>query len=203
MGKLTSICVYCGSQTGAKPSYGEAARVLGAARARAGIALIYGGGSVGLMGTVARASLAEGGMVVGIIQRFLVRREGLIEGLSEIVVTEDMHTRKQLMFERADAFVALPGGVGTLEELVEQLTWSQLGRHEKPILIANIDGFWNDCLALFAHMRRQEFIRPDLEVPYLVADRAEDIVPMLQRASAAPPAATREEAAAAAPIDRL
>jgi predicted Rossmann-fold nucleotide-binding protein len=107
-----------------------------------------------------------------------------MDGLTELIVTDDMHAPKMLMFEHAKAFVALPGGVGTLEGLVEQMTWSQLGRHEKPILLANLFGFWNALLALLDHMRAARFIRRDMDVPYLVADSVEDIVPMLRRAAA-------------------
>ena len=117
-------------------------------------ASIYGGGSVGLMGTVARAVLDDGGSVTGIIPRFLQSRERPMTDLTELIVTDDMHQRKMLMFEQADAFVALPGGVGTLEELVEQMTWAQLGRHEKPVLLANIAGFWDPLIRLLDQMRR-------------------------------------------------
>ena len=110
--------------------------------ARNDIGLVYGGGSLGLMGEVARATLEHGGRVTGIIPGFLVEKEAMMRDVNEVIVTEDMHERKRLMFERSDAFVALPGGVGTLEELVEQLTWVQLGRHTKPVIVANIDGFW-------------------------------------------------------------
>jgi uncharacterized protein (TIGR00730 family) len=183
MRKLTSVCVYCGSGSGARPVYAEAARTLGGALAAAGLRLIYGGGSVGLMGTLAEATLEAGGTVTGIIPRFLRERERLMHGLTETIVTEDMHERKMLMFAQADAFVALPGGVGTLEELVEQLTWSQLGQHDKPILLANIDGFWDALIALFEQMRNEHFIRRGMEVTCLVAKRAEDVVPMLLRAA--------------------
>ena len=182
MKDLTSVCVYCGSGLGADPVHGEAARILGQSMAEAGVRLVYGGGSVGLMGTVARAVLDAGGAVTGIIPGFLQSRERPMDDLTELVVTEDMHQRKMLMFERADAFVALAGGVGTLEELVEQMTWSQLGRHQKPVLLANIAGFWDPLIVLLDSMRREKFIRADLEVPLLVAKRAEDIIPMLQRA---------------------
>ena len=114
--------------------------------------------------------------------------------VQELIVTPDMHERKRLMFERSDAFVALPGGVGTLEELVEQLTWKQLGRHTKPVLLANIDGFWEPLLALFAHMRATEFIRPSLSVDILKAERVEDILPRLRAAAARAPEGTEEMA---------
>lgn len=159
--------------------------------AERGIGLVFGGGSVGLMGEVANAVLDHGGQVVGIIPKFLVRREHALKR-AEIVVTQDMHERKQLMFEHADAFVALPGGVGTLEELVEQMTWAQLGQHKKPILIANINGFWDPLCALLDHMEAMQFIRPGLAVPYLVADRVEDILPKLTAMSAATPETAKD-----------
>lgn len=180
MRSLTSVCVYCGSGLGNHPAYEEAARILGRAMADSGIRLIYGGGSVGLMGTLARAVLDGGGSVTGIIPRFLQSRERPMADLTELFVTDDMHRRKMLMFEKADAFVALPGGIGTLEELVEQMTWAQLGRHEKPVLLANIEGFWDPLIRLLDQMRRSGFIRSDLEVSCVVASRAEDIVPKLE-----------------------
>ncbi|ALK08596.1 TIGR00730 family Rossman fold protein [Blastochloris viridis] len=189
--ELDSVCVYCGSTDGRNPVFLETAHQLGRLLAEDGIRLIWGGGSIGLMGAVARAVLDHGGSVTGIIPQFLVDRELSFEGASELIVTEDMHTRKRQMFERADAFVALPGGIGTLEELVEQMTWAQLGRHRKPILIANIAGFWDPLLALIDHMRDSGFIRPQWEVRPLVATRVEDIIPML-RAAIRPPLIAEE-----------
>jgi uncharacterized protein (TIGR00730 family) len=122
--------------------------------------------------------------VVGIIPDFLKSRERMFAGAEEIVVTRDMHERKRLMFERADAFVALPGGVGTLEELVEQLTWAQLGRHNKPILIANINAFWDPLLELLEHMKRSGFIHSELAIDYKVVDRVQDILPAIEAATA-------------------
>ena len=179
MKKLTSICVYCGSGQGNDPAFEQAAFHLGKTMAEEGIRLVYGGGNTGLMGTVARAVIDHGGKVTGIIPEFLKDREVMLKEADDMIVVPDMHTRKQLMFDRADAFVALPGGVGTLEELVEQLTWSQLGQHTKPILIADIKGFWKPLLALFEHMRDTRFIRDGFNVNYLVADTSEDILPML------------------------
>ena len=152
---------------------------LGAALARNDIGLVYGGGSLGLMGEVARATLDHGGRVTGIIPGFLVEKEAMMRDVHEMIVTEDMHERKRLMFERSDAFVALPGGVGTLEELVEQLTWVQLGRHTKPVIVANIDGFWTPFLALLTHMKTDTFIRPGLDVSFTVVDDAAKIVPAI------------------------
>ena len=164
MSKLHTVCVYCGSGSGKNRAYEAAAHELGRAMAEAGIDLVYGGGSIGLMGAVARSVLAHGGRVTGIIPRFLEQREEMMTGVTELNVTADMHSRKQLMFERAQAFVALPGGIGTLEEVVEMMTWSQLGRHRKPVLLANIEGFWQPLKRLLQHMTDEAFIRPGFEV---------------------------------------
>ena len=183
MAPVKTVCVYCGSGFGGDPAFRQAAEALGTALAAAGIDLVYGGGDVGLMGTVARAVLAGGGHVTGIIPDFLKSREHMLDAIQETVVVGDMHTRKRMMFERSDAFVALPGGIGTLEELVEQLTWAQLGRHRKPILLVEVAGFWKPLLTLFDHMRGHGFIRDGLELNYLVAEGAGAVVPMLQAAS--------------------
>ena len=203
MAELNSVCVYCGSGSGLNPAYAVAARVLGRALADAGISLVYGGGSVGLMGTLARAVLDGGGHVTGVIPHFLKDRERLFSDVTELIVTADMHERKMLMFERAQAFVALPGGVGTLEELVEQMTWSQLGQHEKPILLANIDGFWQPLVSLLDHMREERFIRTGMEVSCLVTNRAEEIVPKLQQAVAKRSQPEVDRTAQAEPIRRM
>jgi uncharacterized protein (TIGR00730 family) len=184
MSKIENVCVYCGSSSGGDPVFEAAAVTLGRLMAEQGVGLVYGGGNNGLMGSLARSVLASGGRVCGIIPDFLKARELMLEDAQDLVVVPDMHTRKRMMFERADAFVALPGGVGTLEELVEQLTWAQLGRHTKPVLIADIGGFWRPLLSLMAHMREKGFIRDSFEVHYLVAERAEDILPMLSTAAA-------------------
>jgi uncharacterized protein (TIGR00730 family) len=146
------------------------------------------------MGAIAKSTLDHGGSVTGIIPDFLRSREHMLTRVQEMIVTPDMHERKRLMFEHSDAFVALPGGVGTLEELVEQMTWQQLGRHTKPVLLANIDGFWEPLIALLAHMRQTEFIRPALNIDILKAERVEDIVPRLRAAAARAPAGTKEMA---------
>ena len=192
MSKIKTICVYCGSGPGSNPRFIEAAIALGRILAESRIRLVYGGGSIGLMGALATSVLDHGGSVTGIIPDFLTSRENALTRVQELVVTPDMHERKRLMFERSDAFVALPGGVGTLEELVEQLTWKQLGRHTKPILLANVDGFWEPLLALLAHMRATQFIRPNLAVDVLKAERIEDILPRLRAAAARVPEGTEE-----------
>jgi uncharacterized protein (TIGR00730 family) len=192
MSTIKTVCVYCGSGPGTNPHFVEAAVALGKALAENNVGLVYGGGSVGLMGAVATSALDHGGKVTGIIPDFLTARENALTRAQEMIVTRDMHERKRLMFERSDAFVALPGGVGTLEELVEQLTWQQLGRHSKPILLANVDGFWEPLLALLAHMRSTAFIRPTLAVNVLQAARVEDILPKLRAAAADAPDSSKE-----------
>jgi uncharacterized protein (TIGR00730 family) len=182
MNAIRNVCVYCGSSDGADARFGEAADAFGRILAAEGLGLVYGGGGDGLMGRLARSTLAAGGYVTGIIPSFLVRKEHALTAAQEMLVVEDMHERKQAMFDRADAFVALPGGVGTLEELVEQMTWAQLDRHAKPILIANLNGFWRPLLSLFAHMNGEGFIRRGFELRYLVAEKIEDVVPMLRAA---------------------
>jgi uncharacterized protein (TIGR00730 family) len=194
MNQIKTVCVYCGSGPGTNPRFVETAQALGKIFADNNIRLVYGGGSVGLMGAIAKSVLDHGGAVTGIIPDFLRARENALTKVQEMIVTPDMHERKRLMFERSDAFVALPGGVGTLEELVEMLTWQQLGRHAKPILLANIDGFWEPLMALLAHMRSAQFIRPNLEVDVLKAERVEDILPRLRAAAARIPESAREMA---------
>jgi uncharacterized protein (TIGR00730 family) len=191
MKMIKNVCVYCGSGPGTNPGFVQAATAFGKALAESGIGLVYGGGSIGLMGAVATGVLDHGGTVTGIIPDFLTARENAMKRAQELIVTKNMHERKQLMFDRSDAFVALPGGIGTLEELVEQMTWAQLGRHTKPILIANIEGFWNPLLALLSHMKDTAFIRANLSVDILTADRVEDILPTLEKAAMRVPEATK------------
>ncbi len=201
MSRIKSICVYCGSGPGTNPAFMAAADQFGQILAENGIRLVYGGGSAGLMGACAEAVLDHGGSVTGIIPEFLTDREHMLMRAQERIITRDLHERKRLMFERADAFVALPGGVGTLEELVEQLTWAQLGRHRKPILIADIDHFWDPLCALIDHMEKLQFIRAGLNVNLLVADRIEDVLPKLQAAARALAAPDAEMQAAA--VERM
>jgi uncharacterized protein (TIGR00730 family) len=201
MSKIRKICVYCGSSPGANSAFVQAARTFGETLAKNGIGLVYGGGSIGIMGEVAKAVLKHGGQVTGIIPEFLTARELALKEAQNLIITKDMHERKQKMFEMADAFVALPGGVGTLEELVEQLTWAQLGHHRKPVLVANIEGFWEPLCALFDHMRGLQFIRSELSFDLLVADKVADILPMLQKAAAAVP--DEAERMTAADAERL
>jgi uncharacterized protein (TIGR00730 family) len=173
------LCVYCGSGPGKNPAYMAAARNLGIAMAEAGIGLVYGGGSLGLMGEVAKSVLEAGGHVTGIIPGFLGTKERMLTGVNDLVVTKDMHERKMTMFERSTGFVALPGGIGTLEELTEISTWAQLDQHNKPIIVCNIDGYWAPYLELLSHMRAEKFIREGMEFMMDVVTSAEDVVPAL------------------------
>jgi uncharacterized protein (TIGR00730 family) len=184
MGEIARVCVYCGSSPGNDPDLMRAATRFGEILADNGVGLVYGGGAGGLMGAIATAVLAHGGDIIGIIPEFLTERENMFKGAHELVITRDMHERKRLMFERSDAFVALPGGIGTLEEVVEQLTWAQLGRHRKPILIANLKGFWDSLIDLFGHMTGLGFVHSAAKLNYLVTDNVEDILPALRAAAA-------------------
>ncbi len=176
MKTLKSICVYCGSNAGSHPLFEQSAIELGELLAAKGIRLVYGGGSIGLMGAVAKTVLNNGGKVTGVIPQFLKDREVMLEEAHELIVTQDMHERKRIMFEKADAFIALPGGIGTLEELVEMLTWAQLGRHDKPMLLLNLDKFWTPLVELLDHMRDLGFIRSDSDITYeITADVSESV----------------------------
>ena len=158
MPALSSICVYAGSSPGARPDYADAARALGETIARRGLGLVYGGGDVGLMKVVADAAMGAGGHVTGIIPRALMEREVGHGALSELLVVETMHERKLAMAERADAFIALPGGIGTVEELVEVLTWTQLGVHDKPCSVLDVAGYWQPLLAMLDHAVAERFL---------------------------------------------
>lgn len=191
MSTIRNICVYCGSGPGNDPRFVRDATAFGAIMADHGIGLVYGGGSVGLMGAISGAAIARGGTVTGVIPEFLSGRERPLAEAQELIVTRDMHERKRIMFERSDAFVALPGGIGTLEELIEQLTWAQLGRHMKPILALNTGGFWDPLCALLEHMTKLAFIHTAANVNLLVADRVEDILPKLRAAARSVPEAEK------------
>ena len=183
MRQIRNICLYCGSASGNDPAFTRAAQSFGRLIATAGIGLVYGGASCGLMGAAAHAALAAGGHVTGVIPDFFDEYEVAEKRISELIIVKDMHERKRIMFERSDAFVAFPGGIGTLEELAEQLTWIQLGQHRKPLIIADINGFWGPLLALITHMRESAFIRPSHEISYQVAQTVEDILPMILKAA--------------------
>lgn len=200
MSRINALCVYCGSSPGTDPAFLTAAQAFGKILAENDVRLVYGGGSVGLMGALAHAVLDHGGEVTGVIPEFLTKRERPRRLPQELVVTADMHERKRTMFDRADGFVALPGGLGTLEELVEQLTWAQLGRHQKPILVANIAGYWDPLLSLIDHMRAVQFVAAALSVDFLVAERVEDILPKIRDAARK---VAEAEKAMAVPAERL
>lgn len=167
------VCVFCGSSTGAKLSYSEAARRVGETLARRGLGLVYGGGRVGLMGVTADAALAAGGEVVGVIPEPLATKEIAHPGLTELIVVPGMHQRKAIMVERSDGFLALPGGVGTFEELFEIVTWAVLGLHQKPIGLLNVDGYFDPLLALLGHAVAERFVRPEHLAMMLVSDQPE------------------------------
>lgn len=156
---IQSVCLFCGSSAGADPAHAEAARHFGATLARQRIRLVYGGGSVGLMGVAADAVLAGGGEVVGVIPRLLMEKEVGHKGITKMYVVEDMHTRKAMMTALSDGFIALPGGYGTLDELFEALTWLQLGYHKKPVGILNVKGFFDSLIAFIDHAQRERFLR--------------------------------------------
>jgi uncharacterized protein (TIGR00730 family) len=176
MTEAKSICVFCGSATGTRPEYADAARRLGEAIARRGLTLVYGAGHIGLMGVLADAALAAGGRVVGMIPRSLVDRELAHKGLSEIHVVESMHARKALMADRADAFLALPGGFGTLDELFEILTWAQIGIHDKPIGLVNVAGYFDPLLAWIDGAVEGGLVREKHRAMLLVGDDAEELL---------------------------
>ena len=187
MTTIRSVCVYCGSSPGRGDTYMEAGRALGRSLAENGLRLVYGGGTKGIMGAVASGTREAGGKVMGIIPRFLMNKEATesaLQRLDELVITEDMHQRKHRMFEESDAFVALPGGIGTVEEIVEIMTWAQLGRHRKPMVFASIGGFWAPMLTLIDHMREEGFVHTAHLVQPLVVDTAEGVVPAIIEAAA-------------------
>lgn len=157
MSKIRSICVYCGSRTGAGDGYARLAESVGASIAAAGLTLVYGGGQIGLMGLTARAALDAGGKVIGIIPEHLDTIEIAQTDLSELHVVADMHTRKRMMFDRSDAFLVLPGGLGSLDEFFEVLTWAQLDLHDRPVLLLNHHGYWEPLMALVRHVVEQGF----------------------------------------------
>jgi len=183
---VTTVCVFCGSRTGGRPVYAEAARRLGSSLVARGMDLVYGGGHVGLMGVVADAVLRAGGRAGGVIVQSLVDRELAHERLTELIVVETMHQRKAVMAERADAFVALPGGFGTGDELFEILTWAQLGFHARPIGLLNTGGYFDSLLAWLDHMVREDFLRPKHRELLLVADDGDGLLDRLQQFRPAP-----------------
>lgn len=177
---IKSVCLYCGSSPGNSPRYREAAAELGATLAARGVRLVFGGGQVGLMGIAADAALAAGGTVIGVIPQFLIDREAGHRGISELVVVETMHERKQKMFELVDGFVVLPGGLGTFDETIEILTWRQLRLHDKPVVILDVDGYWREWLSAVGKAIESGFARPEVRNLFTVATAVADILPALE-----------------------
>jgi len=177
-GRLDSVCVFCGSSDAADPKFIAAAAALGRDLANSGLRLVYGGGGVGLMGACARAADEAGGRVLGIIPNFLIGKERALEMVEHIVVTS-MHERKMIMFDRSDGFVVLPGGIGTLEEIVELLSWRRLDLHAKPVVFYNPRGFWEPLFKLFQHTVDEKLTPAEFMGSWISVERAEDIVPTL------------------------
>lgn len=182
---LSAVCVYCGSAEGTDPAHRQAAIDFGRLLAAHRIRLIYGGGSLGLMGRLANAALAAGGQVTGILPRFLHEREVGHADVDELVLVDSMHTRKRLMLERSDAFVVLPGGLGTLDETFEIITWRMLALHDRPIVVANISGYWDPMLKLWDQQAANGYLRPEHRDIARVVDSVEAILPALQDAAPA------------------
>lgn len=176
-----TVCVYCGARPGMDPLFATAAEALGITLARAGIGLVYGGGSVGLMGILARSVLEHGGRVTGVIPGHLDSAEITHSGLTELHVVASMHDRKRMMFDLSDAFLSLPGSIGTLDETIEVITWRQLRLHDKPIILADLGGYWQPFLALIDHMIGAGFTDSNTRSLFGVVDRLEDILPALAR----------------------
>lgn len=177
-----SICVYCGARFGSNPSYKDAADDLGRGIAKNGWRLVYGAGDVGLMGQVANATQSNGGKTFGVIPQHLLEWEVGKRDLDQFIVTDDMHTRKKLMFTNSDAVVLLPGGAGSLDEFFEVLTWAQLGLHNNPIVVANVAGYWAPMIALVDHVIAQGFADPSLRSLFQVEDTIDDVILALRSA---------------------
>ena len=177
---MKSVCVYCGSSPGSDPLYARAARDVGTLLAGSGLRLVYGGGSVGLMGEVANAALRAGGHVIGVIPRGLFRAEVAHPGVTELIEVTSMHERKMAMFDRSDAFVALPGGLGTLEELTELTTWAQLRLHSKPIATFDVNGFWQPFHQLIGHLVAAGFMKPANAGLIVNVESLDDLLPALK-----------------------
>jgi uncharacterized protein (TIGR00730 family) len=177
---VRSLCVFCGSSFGHDKKWSAAARRLGAGLAKAGITLVYGGSRSGLMGAVAEAALDAGGRVEGVIPRFFLPNEDPFAEVSELTVVEDMHTRKKLMFDKADAFCVLPGGLGTLDETFEILTWKQIALHDKPVLMLNMDGYWTPWLDLVDKIVAEGFAKPGVTGFYEVIDTVDEVLARLK-----------------------
>lgn len=182
MKKIESLCVYCGSSSRVDEDFKIAAEQMGAVLAQQGIRLVYGGGHVGLMGIIADSVLKNGGEAVGIIPQHIAGKEVAHKGLTELHVVDSMHVRKQMMVDKSDAFLILPGGIGTLDETCEIMTWRQLGMHDKPIVIANLKGYWTPFLSMIDHIIDQGFMRKDDARLAIVVDKLDDVIPALLEA---------------------
>jgi len=174
--QINSICIFCGSGVGENPKFAAQTEELGRSLAIAGIEIIYGGGDMGLMGTLAKSALKKNGIVTGVIPEFLLKYQSETEIVTNQIVTKTMHERKSKMYELADGFIALPGGIGTLEELIETMTWEQLGQHSKPIYLFNIDNFWAPLLSLLEKMKHEKFIRKGLEANFKTFENVEELM---------------------------
>jgi len=179
MANIKSLCVYCGSSDRGSPAHHDAALRLGGTMVKAGIRLVYGGGRIGMMGRIADAVMDSGGEVIGIIPQFLEQVEVGHSGVTQLIVTENMHDRKQKMAEMSDAFLIMPGGLGTLEETFEILTWKQLGLHDKPVIIADIGGYWQHLTNLIDHMIAENYAKPENRALFQVIDNIEELLPTL------------------------
>jgi hypothetical protein len=177
--RLDSVCVYCASSDAADPAFVAAASQLGAAIAHAGLRLVYGGGGVGLMGACAKAAHTAGGRVLGVIPHFLTSQERQLKTV-ETVVVSSMHERKMMMFEAADGFAILPGAIGTLEEVIELLSWRRLGLHAKPIVFLDLNGFWQPLFTLFDHILEQNLLPPEFRETWRAVERVDEILPTLR-----------------------
>lgn len=191
---MKKLCVFCGASMGAKSSYVESARLLGKTLAEQEITLVYGGASVGIMGQIADATMAAGGEVIGVMPKQLVEREVAHNSLNQLIVVENMHERKAKMAELSDGFIALPGGLGTLEELFEVLTWSQLRLHSKPCALLNIEGYYDQLMAFLDNAVAEKFIKPVHRDMILVSDNPIELLGSIQRYS--PPNADKLSAIA-------
>ncbi len=178
---IRRICIFCGSNSGVRTAYRDTARRMAVTLVQRGIGIVYGGGRIGLMGIIADSAIAEGGEVIGVIPKSLVAREVAHEGLTDLQIVGSMHERKALMAKLSDAFIALPGGFGTLEEFSEVLTWAQLGLHQKPCGILNVEGFYNPLLTLFNHAVVEGFVRPDHRLLVIVERDPERLLELLTR----------------------
>ena len=180
MAHIKSLCVYCGSRTGRNNHFKKIAKSFGEILAKSKIRLVYGGGNVGLMGVIANTVMKNGGQVTGIIPHHLDEEEGGWKEATDFFVVDNMHDRKRMMFDHSDAFVALPGSIGTLDETIEVITWKQLGLHNKPIIIVNMDNYWQPLITLIDNFIQEEFTSPETLDLFHVVDTVEDVIPLLK-----------------------